>query len=100
MKMKDVICEICGSGDTGTSLEKIEQYEDRVLVTRCYVCDLSYYQEPDGAIEQGSAENKNYVNPFKTGELISPAVSKATSLQRLSAKLVKTRQVKQIDVKK
>lgn len=48
--MDDVVCESCGSGDTCSSLEKIEGYEDRLLVIHCYVCDSSYYQEP---VKQG-----------------------------------------------
>jgi hypothetical protein len=45
--LSDVICECCGSGDTGSSLEKVESYKDKLLVIHCYSCELSYYQEPE-----------------------------------------------------
>jgi len=50
--MKDIICDCCGSGDTSSSLEKIEQYEKKLLVTHCYSCDLSFYKEPDKPVSK------------------------------------------------
>jgi hypothetical protein len=48
--MSDVVCECCGSGDTTSSLEKLEQYKEKIIVVHCYNCEVSLYQEPEEII--------------------------------------------------
>jgi hypothetical protein len=43
-----VACEYCGE-DQGTSqsYQDVPPYPEKLLVTYCSICDLSFYQEPE-----------------------------------------------------
>ena len=41
------ICECCGGENICQSYEVVEGYDEKLLVTECKDCDLSFYQEPE-----------------------------------------------------
>ncbi len=46
-KLKDTVaCEVCGSTDTKQTYENVSGYKQKIIVTHCDNCELSFYKEP------------------------------------------------------